>query len=278
MTSNPILGVSIAILLATVAANANSVQTDVPLDVSANYNFPLGDGGGGAEATLNGANAEIFCVDYFNDIYLSTDYTADVTTLSTTANLSDTRFGGVSGSGWTPLTTLGATDDTFFNSGAGSTALARYIMAAYLESLYDLSDGSNTANNDIQDAIWTILDPVADVNAYGAVSDPGYDGTSYIEQAASWYMAMDNAANLAALNNFLSHFEIVSDSTMTFSNGLGYGGFQEQFVDPNPIPAPVPVPTPEPRSIACMLMGLFALGMFARRKFRPGDSCVHAAD
>lgn len=272
MTSNRILGGSIAILLVSVAARASSVQLDVPLDVSANYNFQLSEGGGGVEATLNGANVEILCVDYFDDINLSTDYTANVTDLSTAANLSDTRFGGVSGSAWTQFTTLGATDDAFFNSGAGSTALARYIMVAYLESLYDQAAGGTTANNEIQDAIWTILDPVAD----GPVSDPGYDGTSYIEQAAAWYMSMDNSANQAALNAFLAHFEIVSDATMTFSGGLGTGGFQEQIVDPNPVPAPSPVP--EPRGVAATLMGLFALGALARRKFRPGSSCVHAAN
>lgn len=267
MTSNRILGAGVAILMAASVASASSVQVDVPLDVSANYNFQLAQGGGGVAVTLNGASAESLCIDYFDTLNLSTDYTADVTTLSTTANLSDTRFGGVSGSGWTQFTTLGAPDDAFFNSGAGSTALARYIMAAYLESLYSQSAGSNTANNDIQDAIWSVLDPAAD----GAVSDPGYDGTSYVEQAATWYMSMDNPASQAALNNFLSHFVIVSDATMTFSGGLGYGGFQEQIVDPNPIPAPSPVP--EPRGISLTLLGLLALGAVVLRR-----SHVHAAN
>lgn len=271
MTSNRILGASLAILLTAVAANASSVQLNVPLDVWANYNFPLNGGGGGAQATLNGANVEILCLDFSNDISLSTDYTADVTTLSTTASLSDTRFGGVSSSAWTQFTTLGASDDTFFNSGAGSTALARYAMAAYLVSQYNLGAGGNTANNDIQDAIWSILDPAV----YGPVSDASYNPTSDIEQAATWYMGMDNPSNLAALNNFLGHFEIVSSASMTFSNGLGVGGFQEQMVDCNPVPPPTP--TPEPRSLAFTLLGLFGLGALARRKFRPSGSCVHAA-
>lgn len=266
MTSNTILGAGVAILLAASLASANSVQLDVPLDVSANYNFPLAQGGGGVAVTLNGTSAESLCIDYFDNLNLSTDYTANVTALSTSANLSETRFGGVSGSAWTQFTTLGATDDAFFNSGAGSTALARYIMAAYLESLYNQSAGGNTANNDIQDAIWTVLDPVADVTAYGAVSDPGYDGTSYIEQAATWYMSMSNPENQAALNAFLAHFEIVSDATMTFSGGLGYGGFQEQIVDP-------PSPVPEPRDAGIILLGLLAIGAVVLRRSR-----VHAAN
>lgn len=267
MTSNTILGASIAMLLATVGASAGSIQLNVPLDVTANYNFPLGDGGGGAVVTLNGVNEESLCVDYFNNLNLFTNYTADTTLLSTTADLSHTRFGGVSGSAWTPFTTLGATDDTFFNSGSGSTALARYAMVAYLVSLYNQSAGSNAANNDIQDAIWTIMDPVAD----GPVSDPGYDGTSYIEQAASWYMSMNTPANTTALNNFLAHYEVVSDATMSFSGGLGYGGFQEQMVDPPT------APTPEPRGVACLLAGLAAMGMLARRKFRGAHTAVHTA-
>jgi hypothetical protein len=266
MTSNPILGASIAFLLATVGASANSVQVDVPLDVSADYNFQLNGGGGGAEATLNGANVEILCADYFDNISLSTPYTADVTELGTSANLSDTRFGGVSGSAWTQFTTLGATDDTFFNSGAGSTALARYAMAAYLVSLYNESAGGDAANNEIQDAIWSIMDPVAD----GAVYDGGYSGTSYIEQAATWYMGMDTPGNMATLNTFLSHYEIVSDASMTFSNGLGIGGFQEQIIDPPTAPAP------EPRGVAIAAIGLLGAGAFVLRKRR--RSCVHGAN
>lgn len=265
MTSNPILGAGIAILLATVAASASSVQLNVPLD-TASYNFPLGNGGGGLAATVNGANAETLCIDYFNDINPFSQYTANLTQLSTTANLSDTRFGGVSGSGWTQFTTLGSTDDTFFNSGAGSTALARYAMAAYLVSLYNQSAGGTTANNDIQDAIWTIMDPVSQ----GSVSDPGYNGTSYVEQAATWYMNMDTSGNLAALNSFLSGFDVVSDSTMTFSNGIGVGGFQEQMIDPPAAPAP------EPRSVAIVAIGFLAMGAFLRRKIRRCG--VHAAN
>jgi hypothetical protein len=268
MTSNPILGASIAIVLATFAASASSVQSDVPLDVSANYNFPLGDGGGGAEATLGGVNVEVLCVDYFNDINLSTDYTANVTQLGATANLGDTRFGGVSGNEWTQFTTLGSTDDTFFNSGAGSTAEARYAMAAYLVSLYNQGAGGNTANNDIQDAIWTIMDPVAE----GPVSDPGYDGTSYVEQAATWYTGMDTPENLAALNTFLASYDVVSDTNMTFSNGLGIGGFQEQMVYTDPPAAPAP----EPRGVSIALIGLLGVGAVVLGKLR--RTRVHSAN
>jgi hypothetical protein len=263
MKPKSIFTAGFAALCLTVSASGGTV----PLDVTGNYNFPLDEGGGGAVATLNGATVEIFCDDYENDINLSTDYTANVTQLSTTANLSKTRFGGVSGSGWTQFTTLGTQDDTFFNSGTGSSALARYAMVAYLSSLYNLSSTDYPIDNEIQDAIWTIMDPAGE-----AISDPGVNGTSYIEQAATWYMGMDTSGNLAALNTFLSYFDIVSDSTMTFSNGLGIGGFQEQIIDPVPVQAPTPIPTPEPRGIVLMLFGLFAVGAVVLSKAR-GVNC-----
>jgi len=258
MKFKAILAASFLALMVNFAACASTV----PLDVSGNYNFALAQGGGGAVATLNGSSVEIFCDDYFNDINLSTDYTAHVTTLSTSANLSETRYGGLAAGSWTQFTTLGSQDDAFFNTGAGDTALARYEMVAYLTSLYNQSAGPNTSNNDIQDAIWSIMDPAVD----GAVSDPGYNGASYIEAAATWYTSMNTPGNLAALNTFLSYYEIVSDSTMTFSNGLGIGGFQEQIIDPTPVQAPCP--TPEPRGVAWALIGLFAVGGVWLRKSR----------
>ena len=125
-------------------------------------------------------------------------------------------------------------------------------MVAYLVSLYNVGQGSNTSNNQIQEAIWTILDPSAEkavINPYGV------NAASYLEQAVTWYTSMN--ANQAALNSFLSHFEIVSDSNMTFSNGLGIGGFQEQIVM-----------TPEPRGGVWMLLSLLVGGCLVMRRKR----------
>ena len=101
----------------TFAANAGTVPFNV-----LSYNFALDGGGGGATATLNGAPVEIYCDDFNNEINSPSNNSAYVTTLSTTANLIDTRFGEVASNAWTNLTSLGSTDDTFFNTGAGSTA------------------------------------------------------------------------------------------------------------------------------------------------------------
>ena len=261
MKSKPVLGSGFALLFLTLSASASSV----PLD-SISMNFLLNGGGGGASATLNGVPVEIYCDDFANDMWVPYDYTANVTTLGTSANLGSTRFGGVSSSAWTAISlsdgnpTLDAQDDTFFNSGNGSSALARYEMVAYLVSLYNPALGNNTSNNQIQEAIWAIMDPKAE----GPASNPGnINDASYLEQAASWYNSMNTPVNLAALSTFLSRFEIVSPTNMTFTNGLGNGGFQEQIVM---FPALVPVVvTPEPRAGVWILFCLLGGFLVTRR-------------
>src|SRR5271169_6048602 len=118
MKSKTILGAGFGLLCITLGASANPV----PLILSpTSYNFQLSGGGGGASATLNGAPVEIYCDNFYNDIWVDWDYSANVTTLGTGANLSETRFGGVADTGWTTITlsdgntALDNADDQFFN-------------------------------------------------------------------------------------------------------------------------------------------------------------------
>ena len=162
-------------------------------------------------------------------------------------------------------TTLDSQDNAFFNTGLGTSSLARYEMVAYLVSLYNVSQGATTSNNQIQEAIWTIMDPKAE----GAVIDPsGVNPASYLEQAVSWYSSMNTSANVGALNSFLSRFEVVSGASMNYSSGLGCGSFQEQIVMN-------PVATPEPRGAVWMLLGLFAAAFMWLRRSRTiaGSTC-----
>ena len=281
MQSKYLLGTAFAVLSLAMTAGAGTV----PLNVSSNYDFQLAGGGGGAIATLNGLQVQIFCDNFTNEINLGQNYSADVTVLSTTANLNETRFGNVSqssstsgGTGWEPIilndgNPVDTADNAFFNTGAGLAPLMRYEMVAYLVSQYNLANNTTpikNANNQIQEAIWTLMDPTS----AGPVVDPsGLSPDSYLEQAASWVQGMNTPGNVTALNNFLSHFEVVSDSTMNFHNpGAGTGGFQEQIVDCNPIPPPTP--TPEPRGGALALVGLLAGGAVLAKRSR--DSRVHA--
>jgi hypothetical protein len=266
MKSKSIFGAGLALLFITVGAQAGTLILN-------SYNFQLDGGGGGAAATLNGASVEIYCDNFYNEIYVPSTNSANVTTLGTSANLNQTRFGNVAPTGWTTITlndgntALDNADDAFFNDPngstpeAGSTALVRYEMAAYLVSLYNLGQGNSTSNNQIQEAIWTILDPSAE----GPVIDPsGVNPDSYLEQAVSWYNSM--SGNQTALNSFLSRFEIVSDPSMTgLRSGVGVGGFQEQII----------MTTPEPRQEGLLLVGLLMGGfLVVRRKRAAGGTPV----
>jgi|HubBroStandDraft_6_1064221.scaffolds.fasta_scaffold52962_3 hypothetical protein len=252
MKSKSILGAGFALLFITFGATAGTVTLD-----RIYYNFPLAGGGGGATGTLNGVPIEMFCDDFSNDIGAGNSYSANVTPLSTSANLSETRFGGISSTGWTTInisdgnTSLDMLDNAFFNSGPGTSSLARYEMAAYLVSLFNMSLGNNTTNNEIQEAMWSILDP----KTIAPYNPAGVNDAAYLEQAASWYNGI--STNQTALNTFLSQFEIVSPANMTFSNGRGIGGFQEQIVQ-----------TPEPRGGVWVILSLLVGGFLVIRRNR----------
>jgi hypothetical protein len=244
-----------AMLCISLGASADTVS----LDVSNNDSFPLAGGGGGNSASVDGTTYQLFGDDFFNSISLSTDYTSNVTTLGTNANLGQTRFGNVASSGWMniSLTDGNSNDflyDAFFNSGSGSSALARYEMAAYLISQYNLVPGYTVTNNEIQQAIWTLFDP----GTSGGVTNPsGLNPAGYLEQVANWYVIM--SSNPTALNAFLSNYEVLSDPTMSFSNGVGIGGFGEQLIDP-------PSATPEPRGGVWVLLGALMTGLLFFRR------------
>jgi hypothetical protein len=245
MKRTSIFGMGCALLFMTLSATAGTVTLDV-----LSYTFPLAGGGGGASATLNGMPVEIFCDDFANEISLPSNNSAYVTTLGLSADLSETRFGVVSNTDWTAISGLGSQDDAFFNTGDGSHALARYEMVAYLVSLYNQAPGNTPADNQIQEAIWTIMDPKGE----GSVINPAnVSASNYLEQAATWYTSMN--ANQSALNSFLSKFEIVSSANMTFKNGIECGGFQEQIVM-----------TPEPRAGVWMLLSLLVVGLLVARR------------
>jgi hypothetical protein len=255
-----ICGTIFASFLLTFNADASSVPFD-----TGTYNFPLAGGGGGSQATLNGLDVEAFCDDFANEISDPSNHTATVTQLGSGADLSATRFGNVSS--WATIT--GTTDDGFFNGAAGSAASARYDMVAWLVSQYNMSQGDNTSNNQIQEAIWTLMDPAAyatDTPPQPLI-DPSGVGVPItdLENAANWYLGG------GATNSFLSKFEVVSDSTMTPGNSangyVGVGGFQEQIVM-----------TPEPRGGIWMLFGLLGVGAFLLRRAPAAESGIHRAN
>lgn len=255
MKTNLITGTIFALFVLSSGASANPV----PLQVNG-YNFQLDGGGGGAEATLNGVSVEIYCDDFANDLHVPSTDSADVTQLSTTANLDPTRFGEVTS--WTAITlSSNTTDQTFLNSGAGTAAEARYAMVAWLVSQYNVGQGNSVSNNQIQEAIWTLMDPASYAKATSnyPLIDPSGVGqpTADLVAAANWYLGG------GATNSFLSQFEVVSDANMTAGTRrdgwVGYGGFQEQIVY---------TPAPEPRGGIWLLMGLLGLSAIVLQRAR----------
>jgi hypothetical protein len=226
------------------------------------YNFQLNNGGGGASAVLDGStNIEIFCNDFANSISVPhTNYSANLTSITSGSDLSKTRFGG--NTSWTTITINDDGTDAGSNDAAdsaiinGSTALGRYQMAAFLVSQYNRPAGNTLSNNGIQRAIWWLLDPV------GSATPPSLTNNSFdsLESAAEWYQTTGGNTGSAARNTFLAGYKIVSDSTM-YSCGAGKalcGGFQEQI---DPVAA-----VPEPRQFAFMLGGLLFLCSVKLRK------------
>jgi hypothetical protein len=229
------------------------------------YNFPIsgngaGPSGGGASASLNGVNVEIFCDDFAHQIWIPygppayTGYTdVNVSSLTTGSDLSLTRFGGVTS--WTAVNLAGdATDSNTINN---ANALARYQMAAYLVMQYHLQDvpTDDPYNDGIQEAIWTLMDPTGltatvDPSASPTTLPNVGDGTSALKQAAQWY------TNANSDKSFLASFHILSENVM-YNCGvdLKCGGFQEQLFDP--VGA-----VPEPRGQLFILLGLLCLCAF----------------
>ena len=222
-----------------------------------NYNFQLDNGGGGAQAKLDKSqNLEIFCVDYANDIYVpASGYSAYLTTITSTSDLSFTRFGDVTS--WSTIAAGGAltsAEATLINNVSGNgSALGRYQMAAYLVSTYNLGGGNSPTNNGIQQAIWDLLDPKTFSLFNTAAAD------SALASAITWY----NNNSATARDSLMANFRIVSDVTMTpcRTSSLLCGGFQEQITV-----------VPEPRHIALMLMGLLVVGSTVFRKLRTARS------
>jgi hypothetical protein len=255
MKINHIYGTALGFLLFTFSASASSV----PLVVGT-YNFQLDGGGGGAEATLNGTAVQIFCDNFADDIYVPSTDSADVTTLGSSENLSATRFGDVSS--WTSISLPGfSADQSWLDSGAGTSAAVRYDLVAYLVSQYNIAQNGNAtvnaANNEIQEAIWTLMDPAAYGSGTPLINPSGSVVTADLVAAVNWYTGG------GATNAFLSQFEVVSDSTMTAGTSadgyVGVGGFQEQIVF---------TPAPEPRGSIWMLIGLFGVAGFLVQRAR----------
>lgn len=95
--------------------------------------------------TINGANTTIYCDDYADHVDQKGSWQATVTSLTSSLNNSNTRWGSES-----------ETLPTATNGSLTYNGLQLYEMAAYLTT--QITPGS-TANGNIQDTIWGIFSP-----------------------------------------------------------------------------------------------------------------------
>ncbi|HEY1240836.1 MAG TPA: hypothetical protein VGF16_09780 [Bryobacteraceae bacterium] len=219
------------------------------------YNFQLNGGGGGSAATLNlTTQIEIFCNDFNNDIYVPvSNYSANLTTFTAAGMAAgNTRFGAMDASGFK---TISLTDTIAQNTINAANGLARYEMAAYLVSQYDLPGGNDAANNNLQMAIWELLDPISYPDPLNV--NPSAQPAADLALAGDWYYGTTEAQREAYLQNY----RIVSDATMTCpaagcgANAPKVGGFQEQITR-----------IPEVGSFSLLALGLIGIAFRARRR------------
>ncbi len=260
--------------------NANFVGT-FTISGAPHSNEPTvsGYGGGFAGTIVNNATnqsylAELFCVDFSNDVSLPSTNSVNVTAIAAgTQFTDDTRFGDVTS--WRPVQdylpgglTLSTSVENIIND---ATALQRYEMAAYLVSNYSFfsqaspsSDNyyGDATNRGIQSAIWAILDPTSDLYLPPSSRSDSGNLILWLTNAADW---LSQDANTAAGEQLLSQFRIVSDAQIAGSANPTQVGIQE-FLTVDPVP--------EPRFYAVLAVALAGVLWAARRKRKGAQATV----
>jgi PEP-CTERM motif len=213
--------------------------------------------GGQFSANLGDPNQSffIYCVDYRND-----DGSAAVNLSSPDSSL---PYGGLANTryGTTPTANF-----AFYNSGPNAlSAFDRYVIAGWLTTQYDFSSGVTTSDDQIQNAIWTLL------NTSGTSAMPFWDqeGTgTWIEQAESWESNAEAAGTLAAFGKTVVIYtstDVAGNNDLTQDAASRYGVGTQEMIDPQ-------ATVPEPSSVVLMGTALVAIAWF-RRRFRV-DSVV----
>jgi hypothetical protein len=201
--------------------------------------------GGQFTATLGSNPTQqiyVYCVDDLNFVNVPNPaFAVNVTDLANITEVFDnTRYGQ------TPT----ASFSTPTSPTSIGTAQDRYAMAAWLITQYNFASGVTTADDQIQNAIWTLLD------ATGATYTSNGGVGAYITQAESWIGAEITAGTLTAFENTVV---IYSDTNIAGeSDPARYTGTRQEMIGFNSS-------TPEPATVAMLGLGLVAIGMFRKR-------------
>src|ERR1035437_7664362 len=189
----------------------------------------------------------VYCVDFQNQetsparVNISTPNTSTLDVAASFDGLANTRYGAVPTSAF-----------TYANSGAGALNSAqRYVMAAWLTTQYNFGSGVTTGDDEIQNAIWTLLNTTGSTSGF-PFGDSAGTGT-YLTQAINFF----NTTQTAALLQFESTIEVFTAKNVITYSGRGWppvSGTQE-FI----------CVTPEPETLALMGGGLLLLGLFRKK-------------
>lgn len=191
----------------------------------------------------------VYCADFQNEV--SGDAMVNISTPNTSTADTGPNYDGLA------LTRYGAVPTALFTyDGTGAGALnsaERYVIAAWLTTQYNFGSGVTTADKEIQNAIWTLLNTTGSTSGF-PFGDAAGTGT-FLTQGINFF---NNTPNTALLQ-FESEIEIfTSTNTVTYS-GEGWSpisGTQEMITVNT---------TPEPATLAMMGAGLMALGLIRKR-------------
>lgn len=195
----------------------------------------------------------IYCIDDLNNINVPSTTTVNITDLANATDLYNfTRYGQTAAN----AAAINASFPVAFSTNtvtvpaAIGTAQDRYAMAAWLITQFNFSSGVTTADDQIQNAIWTLLDATgATYTANGGIG-------TYITQAESWINAESPTA-LAAFENNVVIYTNVNVAGVSDQSGRYTTPTQEMIGFVNP--------TPEPATLAMLGAGLLGIGLFRKR-------------